>query len=69
MTVHNRLLLDFPLVREALAWKGGRPGQTEATTFIEPRLERCRAATINALPGTQRKLAALVNDKLLEIRE
>ena len=62
----GQLLVDFMLVREALACGNG-PGQTDATSFIEPRLERCRATTINGLPPTQRRLAALVDGKMMEL--
>jgi hypothetical protein len=62
----GQLLVDFLLVREALAWSEG-PGQTDATAYIEPRLERCRAATINGLPATQRSLFAFVDGRLREV--
>lgn len=65
--VLGRLVVDFALIRDALTWKNGREGKTESTAFVEPRLERCRASTINALPNTQRKLAALVNEVVAEV--
>lgn len=65
-TVLGQLLLDFLMVREALASKGGS-AQTDATAFIEPRLERCRSSTINQLSSTQRSLASLSSGGLEEI--
>ena len=62
----GQILLDFLLVKEALAWNG-EAGQTDATSFVEPRLERCRSTTINGLAPTQRRLAALIDGKVREI--
>jgi hypothetical protein len=57
--VVGRLLLDFALMREALACRAGRVGQTESTAFVEPRVERFRAAVVQALPPTVRQLVAI----------
>lgn len=50
----SKILLDFPLVRQAMACIPGNPGVTELSKFIAPRLERVRAArlTPNLLAGT-----------------
>ena len=46
--------LDFPLLREALAGRGGHPGVTELGARTSPRLERARAALIaDHASGTQ----------------
>lgn len=65
--VVGQLVLDFPLLREALACRDGRAGQTEATAFVEPRIERCRAATLQAMPGTFRRLVALSGGEQVEL--
>lgn len=47
--------LDFALIREALLWADGQPGISESTRHVEPRLERIRAASLNALKGHGRR--------------
>src|SRR5690606_23509463 len=49
--VIGELVLDFSLIREALAWHSSGAAQTESTAFVEPRLERCRSASLSALPS------------------
>lgn len=44
----GQLVLDFALLREALAAKEGIAGHTELTTQVAPRLERCRASSLEA---------------------
>ena len=55
----GQLVLDFPLLREALACRGPRAGQTESTAHVEPRIERCRAGCLAAIPSSQRKLVVV----------
>jgi hypothetical protein len=57
------LILDFPLLREALSWQLAQIGQTEATSYVEPRLERCRSACLRQLPAAGRRLVAILNGK------
>jgi hypothetical protein len=61
------IAFDFPLMREALACCDGRAGQTEATAFIEPRIERCRSTTIESMPSGQRTLVSFSGNVPLEI--
>jgi hypothetical protein len=61
------LILDFPLLREALSWQPAQIGQTEATTYVEPRLERCRSACLRQLPATERRLVAILNGSTQEL--
>ncbi len=63
----GQLVLDFPLLREALACRGHRSGQTESTAHIEPRIERCRAACLAAIPAPQHQLVVASGGKLLEL--
>lgn len=63
----GRLLLDFALMREALACQGGRAGQTESTAFVEPRIERFRAAVVQSLPPTMRQLVVLSGTDRVEL--
>lgn len=44
----GQLVLDFAFLREALASKEGVAGYTELTAQVAPRLERCRAASLEA---------------------
>jgi hypothetical protein len=66
--VLGQLVLDFPLLREALACHGGRAGQTESTPYLEPRIERCRASTLEAMPDTSRHLVAISGADEVELR-
>jgi hypothetical protein len=63
----GELTVDLPLVREALAWSSGRPGQTDVSAFIEPRLERCRASSVASLSPTQRRLIAITASGPVEL--
>jgi hypothetical protein len=55
----GQLLLDFALIREARACRGARAGQTESSAFVEPRIERCRASSLEAIPVENRSLIAI----------
>ena len=48
-----KVLLDFPLLREALACIPGYQGLTERSYLTAPRLERIRSS--NLVPGAQRR--------------
>jgi hypothetical protein len=61
------LIIDFPLLREALSWKPTQAGQTEATSFVEPRLERCRSACLRQLPAMDKRLVAILNGRAQEL--
>lgn len=63
----GQLLLDFHVLREALTFKGGASGQTESTSYLEPRIERCRAAALERLPETARRLVVLAGQAPVEI--
>ena len=65
----GQLVLDFPLLREALACRGHRAGQTESTAHIEPRIERCRAACLAAIPDSQHRLVVASGGKLVELHK
>lgn len=41
-----KVVLDFALLREALASRDGSAGATELSTQVAPRLERCRASSL-----------------------
>lgn len=64
----GELILDFALIREALTWHAKQAGQTESTTFVEPRLERCRSASLGKLPSSQRRLVVLAGGNIQELR-
>lgn len=61
----SKILLDFPLVRQAMACIPGNPGVTELSKFIAPRLERVRAArlTPNLLAGTDDLRVVIGNEE------
>jgi hypothetical protein len=66
------VLLDFPLVREAMACGEGYPGVTELSGITSPRLERFRAARL--VPGkhmdTQRyRVVSGLSDEVLSVEE
>ncbi|TFB84298.1 hypothetical protein E3O44_15815 [Cryobacterium algoricola] len=68
----RRVLLDFPLVREALACGEGYAGVTELSDITSPRLERFRAARL--VPGkqmdTQRyRVVVGLTDEVLSVGE
>lgn len=65
--VIGQLVLDFSLVREALACRGSRPGQTESTAHVEPRIERCRASSLSAVPDNQRRLVVISGGSTVEL--
>lgn len=65
--VIGQLVLDFPLIREALACRGNRAGQTESTAHIEPRVERCRASSLDAVSFDQRRLVVVSGGSLTEL--
>ena len=65
--VIGQLVLDFPLVREALACRGHRAGQTESSAHVEPRIERCRASSLAKVPDNQRTLAVISGGSLMEL--
>lgn len=65
--VISQMLLDFPLLREALACRVKQVGRTEGSVFIEPRIERSRAATLQGLPDNMRKLVAINGGERLEV--
>lgn len=65
----GELTLDLPLVREALAWSEGKPGQTDASIFIEPRLERCRASSLSAMPDSFRRLVSATTSGQVELSQ
>ncbi|MEJ6021354.1 hypothetical protein [Ramlibacter sp. PS4R-6] len=66
-TVVGQLTLDFALVRETLACQEERAGQTESTAFVEARLERCRAASLDALPEAHARLVGLLGAAHVEL--
>lgn len=63
----GELTVDLPLIRQALAWSHGRIGQTDASRFVEPRLERCRASSLAALPPSMRRLVAVTRSGQVEL--
>lgn len=65
--VIGQLVLDFHLVREALACRGERTGQTESSSHVEPRIERCRASSLAKVPDNQRALAVMSAGRLMEL--
>lgn len=65
--VIGQLVLDFSLVREALACRGRRAGQTESTAHVEPRIERCRASSLSAVPAIQRRLVVISGGSPVEL--
>lgn len=65
--VIGQLVLDFSLVREALACRGHRAGQTESTAHVEPRIERCRASSLSAVPANQRRLVVISGGSPVEL--
>jgi hypothetical protein len=65
----GQLALDFPLLREALACRGNSAGQTESTTYVEPRIERCRASSLEAIPASERSLVAISGGRLEELSQ
>jgi hypothetical protein len=65
----GELTLDLPLVREALAWSEGKSGQTDASIFIEPRLERCRASSLSAMPDTFKRLVFATTSGQVELSQ
>lgn len=65
--VIGQLVLDFSLVREALAFRGRRAGQTESTAHVEPRIERCRASSLSAVPANQRRLVVISGGSPVEL--
>ena len=65
--VIGQLVLDFPLIREALACRGHRAGQTESTAHVEPRVERCRASSLSAVPADQRRLIVISGGSPVEL--
>jgi hypothetical protein len=66
-TSAGSLTLDFSLIREALACVGGIPGQTEGTGYIEPRIERARAASLQAMPFNTRRLVVMGSGSIEEL--
>jgi hypothetical protein len=67
--VMGQLLLDLPLVREALACYDGKSGQTETSFFVEPRIERCRASTISKILPPEQILLAVTPGKKWEMHQ
>lgn len=65
--VIGQLVLDFSLVREALACRGRRAGQTESTAHVEPRIERCRASSLSAVPANQRRFVVISGASPVEL--
>lgn len=65
--VIGQLVLDFQLVREALACREQRAGQTESSSYVEPRVERCRASSLARVPDSQRTLGVMSAGKLMEL--
>lgn len=65
--VIGQLVLDFPLIREALACRGRQAGQTESTVRVEPRIERCRASSLGAVPANQRRLVVISGGRPMEL--
>ena len=65
--VIGQLVLDFQLVREALACREQRAGQTESSAYVEPRVERCRASSLARVPDSQRTLGVMSAGKLMEL--
>lgn len=65
--VIGELVLDFQLVREALACRDRRAGQTESSTHVEPRVERCRASSLAKVPDSQRRLGVMTAGRLMEL--
>lgn len=59
ISVVGQMALDFPMLREALCCRVDRPGQTESSAFVEPRMERCRAASLESVPQNYRRLVAV----------
>jgi hypothetical protein len=66
-TVVSQMVLDFSLMREALACRQQELGQTEASVFIEPRIERSRSASLQGIPAGMRQLVSINGGKTLEI--
>lgn len=65
--VIGQLVLDFQLVREALACRDQRAGQTESSAHVDPRIERCRASSLAKVPDTQRLLGVMSAGQLMEL--
>lgn len=65
----GELTLDLPLVREALAWSEGKSGQTDASIYIEPRLERCRASSLSAMPASFKRLVSATTSGHVELAQ
>lgn len=65
--VIGQLVLDFQLIREALACREQRAGQTESSAHVEPRVERCRASSLARVPDSQRILGVMSAGKLMEL--
>lgn len=63
----GQLLLDFPLLREALACTGTRAGRTEATAHVEPRVERCRASSLSRVSAAQVGLVVVSGGSIMEL--
>ncbi len=65
--VVSQMILDFPLLREALACRLKQVGQTEGSVFIAPRIERSRAATLQGIPDHMRKLVSINGGDRVEV--
>lgn len=65
--VLGELALDFSMLREALVCRGGHPGWTEISGYVEPRIERCRASSLAGAANNTRRLAVLVGTQITEI--
>ena len=65
--VIGQLVLDFQLIREALACREQRAGQTESSVYAEPRVERCRASSLARVPDSDRTLGVMSAGKLMEL--
>lgn len=65
--VIGELVLDFQLVRETLACRDQRAGQTESSAHVDPRIERCRASSLAKVPGNQRLLGVMSGGQLMEL--
>jgi hypothetical protein len=63
----GRSVLDFPLLRDALACRISEGGQTEASSFVEPRIERLRAATLRGIPNRWRRLLVINGGEQVEV--
>lgn len=67
--VIGQLALDFSLLREALASRGNVAGQTESTSYVEPRIERCRASSLEVVPVEERSLVLVSGGRLEELSQ